>query len=81
MENKTYLVKINNCPHCREDLNYSSESSDMQKTMYCMFKLIDIHRDKCLNVKGRKFTNMSIREQKVKSGVAISEYKTNKILF
>lgn len=81
MENKKYLVKVNNCPHCREDLNYSSESSDIQKTMYCIFKLIDIHRDKCSKIKGRKFANMNIREQKVKSGVTISKYEINKILF
>ena len=81
MENKKYLIKVNNCPHCREDLNYSSESSDIQKTMYCIFKLIDIHRDKCFKIKGRKFTRVNIREQEVKSGLIISEYKTNKILF
>lgn len=80
-KNKRYLVKLDQCPHCKEELKYSSESSDMKKTMYSIFKLIDIHRNRCLNLKGRKTASILVRKRKNKKGVLISEYKSNKILF
>jgi len=42
---------------------------------------LDIHKSKCNRIKGKKWTSISIREQKNSRGTIISEYKTNKILF
>ena len=79
--NKTYSVKVNRCPHCGEFLNYFSESSDIEKTMYSIFKLIDVHRNMCRKIKGRKKTSVSICKKGFSNSGTISEYKTNKILF
>jgi uncharacterized protein with PIN domain len=80
-ETKTYLIKVNRCPHCNSELEYSSESASLEKTMQSIFSLLDIHKSKCNRIKGKKWTSISIREQKNSRGTIISEYKTNKILF
>jgi hypothetical protein len=79
-ENKTYLVRVNRCPHCNTDLGYSSESYNLEKTMQSIFKLLNIHKFKC-KIKDKKLTSVIIREKKEIRGSTISEYKTNKILF
>lgn len=78
---KTYLVKVNRCPHCNSELNYSSESGNLEKTMESIFSLLRMHKSSCNKVNGKKFTNVSIREKKTVFETVISEYKTNKILF
>lgn len=81
MKNIKYSVKISNCPHCKESLDYSSEGKDLKKVMYSIFKLIEVHRSECLEIKDRKLTSVSIKDSKESKDIRISEYKTNKILF
>jgi hypothetical protein len=79
---KEYLIKVNRCPHCAEELHFSSESSDFSKTMRSIFILVKMHRSKCFKSNGKKkLTSVSIKEKETRNNTEISEYKTNKILF
>jgi hypothetical protein len=79
-EFKSYLVNVYRCPHCNSELDYSSESSNLEKTMENIFALLNTHKSKCNKIKGAKLTNVSIRTRTDSDGSLVSEYKINKIL-
>jgi hypothetical protein len=80
---KTYLVSVYRCPHCFSELNYSSESISLEKSMHVVFSLLNLHKSRCESLKGRKWGSVSVRENinQADGYSCIKSYSTNKILF
>lgn len=66
MSKTSWLVKLEKCPYCNEDLNISSLSTRSHKdSISNVINLTKIHTDKCRKNKSKKLANIIVKTESI----------------
>lgn len=82
MSKTSWLVKLEKCPYCNEDLNISSLSTRSQKdSISNVITLTKIHTDKCRKNESKKLANIRVKTESTTPGnMKLTTFQYEKIL-